>query len=277
MEGRPAFLDTATAYGEDEGRLNPLLGRVLAETGAEVPILNKVGSGLLDGPDLGRRVVEDYQRGLADLGRSDAVLVHRAGPSWIDRDLALHDAVRASGRTRIFGICTNDPRILELYAGRMKIDLLQAAVNLLDAEAARPLLDLARRLDIPVLARSALASGLLGGAYGPQDVDRFTDDLRRRFGSSERNRGIFARRMEKVGLIRAYYERLRADGGYAGSFASFCYAAVRRLPGIDAVLLGGSREEQLRENLAWTAAGLSEETARDVAEHRLGEWAAPYL
>jgi aryl-alcohol dehydrogenase-like predicted oxidoreductase len=277
LDGRPAFIDTATVYGEGTARVNPILGVCLRESRSTVAIINKIGANLVSGPGLGERSVAEFQQGLSELGRVEVTLVHKASEAWIDRDAVLHDAVRRSRRSDHFGICTNSATVLEAYSRRMQIDAVQVALNLLDYQESLPVLQLARKLAIPIMARSVLSSGLLGGRYGPGDVDGFTDDLRRRYRESASNREIFARRMEKTARILGYYERLREAGMFQGSFAAFCYLAVGTSPEVHCIVAGGSTADQLRENLRLPDLTLPREIVEEIVRSKVAEWSAPYL
>jgi len=278
LEARPDFMDTATGYGQDTARINPILGRCLAEHAGPAPaIVNKIGAALCDGDDLGARAVAEFERGLDELGVEvvDTTLVHRAALRWLPRDARLHEAVRRSGRSRRFGLCTNDPAVLAAYCDAMQVDVLQAAVNLLDYTAARPVLEVARARGIAVQARSVAATGLLSGSYAAEDVDAFADE-RRRFAATAAARAAFRARIAVVERIREHCAALRVAGQFDGSLVDFCYSAIAASPCVGEVILGGSTREQLAQNLALRARPFPDELAAQIFASRVDEWAAPY-
>lgn len=246
------LIDTASVYGEPE-RINTALVRVLASADLQRPpvVINKIGAELQGISDDGC-LIDEYESQKQIFSRYPwgGLLLHRPNMDVLSRDIKFYKYFRASEPRTLFGICTNNTKVLNAYCSAMRVDLVQVAINFLDYRSNLGLIQACRRSNVHVQARSVLSSGLLAGRYVYSESLAFSDPLRRRFCESERNKCITQKRLDAAGrVLRVYKEYSKHVERFDTlTFPQFVYACSLRLPGIDSILRGGSTRAQIVEN-----------------------------
>ncbi len=241
------WIDTADAYGTTPGISEEILGRTLLGRRHQVYISSKAGN-------FARRAgfPLTYESPLHVYLCCDASL-HRLRTDYIDLYfchiggespqhevfLEAFERLCDQGKIRAYGISTDNPKVLGLYASRPRCGACQLAYSLLDRRAEGDLLQMCLDNDLGTLIRSPLRSGLLTGKYTA--ATRFDDDVRERW--NEREREVFERDIARVERLRP----LARDGRTLGQVA---LAAVLSRPGVKAVIPGAKSPEQLRANAA---------------------------
>lgn len=271
---RFSFIDTASVYGEDK-RINPVFANRLSEYSKEIPIvINKIGADLMDDMSLDP-LVDEYERERETFSSCpfSVLLLHRPSLELLERDFAFYNYLRGKSSS-LFGLCTNNLSVLKVYSEKIRIDVLQIAINLLDYKSNEEILKFAKEKGITVHARSVLSSGLLSGKYKVDSEIQFTDAMRSRFCASSRSREILNARLENVALVKEFYESLDIKDL---SFPQFVHCVTRQSPFIDGVVLGGSSLEQILENANIPDIKFSDDMLEEIYTYRITEWASPYL
>lgn len=242
------LVDTAECYGDHLSE--QLVGRAIASDRDHWVVASKFGHRYLG--DGARRdewsadeVVAQLERSLRALGtdRIDLYQFHSGGDEAFDND-ELWEALAAqkqAGKIRHLGVSLGDNvgdhqtrRAVEVGA-----DAIQVVYSRLDREPEEAVLPACREQHLGVLAREALAGGLLSGKYPPGT--RFTDPSDTRSG---RDPGETERRLRDV-------ERIQADEVPAGvDTAAWALAWVLRHPAVTTVIPGCKSVAQVDANAA---------------------------
>lgn len=253
------FYDTADAYGE--GVAEGLLGRVLAAERKNVIIASKVGvvwrkDGTryidLSPSHINEAVHKSLQR--LKTGFIDLYQLHEMDPNTPveETGTALLKLIK-EGLVRYIGVSDFDFLSLERLKAVVPVLTVQSEYNLLRREIEADMLSHCLENKLSVLAYSPLEHGLLTGKFVatsvfPEDDNRFHD---------EEFQG--ERFLQNLGKI----ENLKALSRKLGKSAS--QVAIRWLldsDGIDVVICGARRPEQLTENIGVAGWKLSEESFR---------------
>ncbi|MEW1808945.1 aldo/keto reductase [Pseudarthrobacter sp. NPDC080039] len=242
------LVDTAECYGDHLSE--QLVGKAIERNRDEWVVATKFGHryhGLHERTQewSAREVTEQLERSLRALGTDyiDVYQFHSGGDEVFDQDElweALHGQVQA-GKIRHLGISIGSnanvyqtDRALEVGAS-----VIQLVYSRLDREPEHEVLASCERQDLGVLAREALAGGLLSGKYAPGT--RFTDPADTR---SRRPEEHIQQRLSEV-------ERIRQDEVPPGTdMAAWALAWCLRPPVITAVIPGSKSVEQLESNAA---------------------------
>ena len=266
------FYDTADSYGQ--GRSEEILGKTFGSKRHSVVIATKAGYQLGSAVGLGAKLkpvlrplvkrlgwLRKSARGLAGhqkqqnfspeylmsaIDRSlrrlrtdyvDIFLLHSPDPAvvdaagWVD---AL-DQAKAQGKIRFYGVSCRAARDA---AGCMRIpgvSCVQIPVNLIEREGIDSLLNQAAAVNVGVLARQPLASGMLASPPAALRPEDFPWD-----------RAEFEERLAKV-------RALPNVGDSAATCVETALSYVLQLSGIGSVILGMSSREHLDHNLSASA------------------------
>lgn len=204
VERGVTLFDTADAYGA--GHSERLLAPVLAHH-PEVLVATKFGNTIdEDRRQLtGRDTTPDYMRkalegSLRRLSR-DQIELYQLHVSDVDDSQALDlvaalEEVVAEGLVRWYGISTDDPTRVDLFATGPRCTAVQLQLNVFDDNPAA--LAACDRHDLAALCRSPLAMGLLGGRYNadtalpPDDIRGLAPDWLRWFTDGRPNADFLA-------------------------------------------------------------------------------------
>jgi len=246
------FIDTANAY--TAGRSEEILGTVLRGRRDRVVLATKVGIKVGDGPDESGLSRAAIQKGIEDSLRRlrtdyvDLYYLHQ--PDYAVRpeeSLEAMDRLRRAGKVRFLGasnyagwqVC----RLLWLAEknGWHPVSVVQPVYNLLARGIEQEFLPMCRELGLAPVAYNPLAGGLLTGKHradAPVAGSRFETT------PVYRDRYWHRANFEAVGELSAL---ARAAGR---SPVSLALGWLLHHAGVDAVILGASCLEQLRQNLA---------------------------
>jgi len=244
LDAGVTFFDTAESYGGDGGS-ERLLGEILEGRRGQVVIATKFawraerGGGSRD--YIRRAIAGSLERLRTDY--VDLYYLHRPDDATpISETLsALHELVQA-GTVRAIG-CSNfsaeqlsEAERVAAELGTTRFTALQNGYNLLRREDDVDALPLCRELDVSYVPYFPLASGLLTGKYRRGEPAPE--------GSRLAGRAIDDEQFDRIGALAAYAsERGR-------SLLELAIAALASTPGIDTVISGATRPEQVRANAA---------------------------
>ncbi|WP_432563787.1 aldo/keto reductase [Kineococcus sp. SYSU DK003] len=253
-------IDTANAY--TGGRTEELLGRLLAGRRDEVRLASKVGMPHADAggdallsPAAVRRCVEASLRRLGT-DRLDLLYLHQP-----DRSSRLADTLSAvadlvtEGKVLALGVSNfaawqiGDVETTAAAVGAPRPVVAQQLYNLLARRIEEEYVEFARTHELATMVYNPLGGGLLTGRH------RFADQpTQGRFGNSALA-AMYTQRYWDAELFAAV-DRLKAIADTAGTtLAELALRWTAHQPAVDALLLGGSRSEQLEANIAAVARG----------------------
>jgi len=223
------LIDTARAYGLSEERI----GRHLARRRDEFVLSTKVGYGIDGIPDWTHDCVVAGVDAARDRLRTDVIDIvhlHSCGVEVLEAG-GVVDALEqcaAAGKLRAVAY-SGDAAALRYAIGCGAFGGVQASMNLCDQQARRPLAE-ARACGLGTIAKRPLA----GRPWQPaaSSVDPVHAEYSRRFAALRAEPGIEADDWDDVSLRLVAYE-----------------------PGVDCVIVGGTRMVNLGRNLAAVAAG----------------------
>jgi aryl-alcohol dehydrogenase-like predicted oxidoreductase len=251
------LIDTANAY--NAGQAETILGQVLKGRRHEVVLATKVGLRMHDGPDgsglsraaIGRAIEDSLRRLQTD--HVDIYYLHQ--PDYqtpLEESLEAMDGLVRAGKVRFVGasnyaswqVC----RMLWLAErnGWQPVCVTQPMVNLIARAAEAEFLPMCRAFGLAVAAYNPLAGGLLTGKH-PAEAP------------------LVGTRFERMPAYRDRYwhpasldavRELSAVARTAGrSLVGLALAWLLHHAATDCVILGASRLEQLKENLAAVEGG----------------------
>ncbi|MCP2167627.1 aldo/keto reductase [Goodfellowiella coeruleoviolacea] len=271
LEAGITGVDTANAYAG--GRTEQILAGLLRTRRDQVVLATKAGMPHPDAgghPPLSPAALRACLHGsLRRLGtdRIDLFYLHqpdRATP--IEDTLATVAEFVAEGSVLALGVSNHAAwQIAELThaadrVGAPRPVLAQQLYNLLARRVEEEYLEYARTSGLVTMVYNPLGGGLLTGRHRVDEIPRSG-----RFGDSALA-GMYRDRYWDPGLFAAV-EQLRAVAEGAGlGLAELSLRWLLGQPGVGAVLLGGSRVEQLRANLAAAAAGALPEDVRAACD-----------
>jgi aryl-alcohol dehydrogenase-like predicted oxidoreductase len=271
------FFDTANMYtGGDSERL---LGRFVREAGLRDRAVITTKFTFSDGeggasPNTGGNHRKNVVRSLeASLRRLDTDYVDLYLMHFWDQLTSAEEMMRTfddlvgSGKVRYIGL-SNVPawyvgraQTLAEWRGWERIAALQLQYSLVERGIEHEYVKLAQELGIGIMAWSPLASGLLSGKYRPGadggSGEGRLQQMKKAGGSSPR----FA---ERNWAIVAKLEQVATQIGRSMSQVALNWAANR--PGIDSLIVGATRVEQLEDNLGALDFQLPAELAAELDE-----------
>lgn len=254
------FFDTAPAYGD--GASEDLLGRALEGVRDKAVIADKISS-----PTLNAEEVRNECEKSLKLLRTDVIDLYQI--HWPRGVVPIGETLRAmenlvdSGKVRVLGVCNfGRHQLAEALDTKVRLVTNQVVYSLLMRAAEFEVAGQCEENNIGLLCYSPLAQGLLAGKYN--SADEVPDErARTRHFSKERPQarhdeaGCEAATFEAVEGVRQVAERLGRP------MAEVALAWVLHQPGVDCVLAGASRVDQVKKNAAAAELSLSSD---DLAE-----------
>ncbi|WP_044640809.1 aldo/keto reductase [Risungbinella massiliensis] len=254
------FLDTAYIYGPE--RSEELIGEVLKEAGVrEGVVLATKGAHKFVGKDIVfdnspaflKQSVEDSLKRL-QTDYIDLYYIH-----FPDQETPKDEAVGAlkqlkdEGKIRAIGVSNFSIEQLKEANKDGYVDVYQGEYNLLQRDAEKELLPYAIEHNISFIPYFPLASGLLAGKYNKEMVFH---DLRAKMPHFQGE--AFVQNLEKVELIRKIAEAKGVE------VAHVVLAWYLTQDGIDALIPGAKRADQVLNNLKTLDVRLTDEEIKEI-------------
>ncbi len=244
-EVRFEFVDSASAYNEHGYSIDELLLKTPSFN--EVDVFYKIGANpeanTLSG--LKREFIRAHN---LYSNRLRGVLLHRTAIDLIGEQRRFFEYIRENYSGILLGISVFSNAAFSTYAEMINPDLVQVPINIIDFKRNSEILKSAKERGMITQARSCLASGLLSGKYGEEDMNRFSDAIRGRYSFGPRERAVYQSRMAAVKTIKEYVEHLRHSEKIELSMPVFSYSVIANLDFIDHIIVGGTSRGQLFEN-----------------------------
>ncbi|AWB46437.1 oxidoreductase [Paenibacillus sp. CAA11] len=256
------FLDTAFFYGPE--RSEQLIGEVLKEKGnrKDIVIATKGAHKFVDG-----KVVFDNSP--AFLKESVEGSLKRLQTDYIDlfyihfpdeqtpKDEAVGalQQLKEEGKIRAIGVSNFSPEQLREANKDGYVDVLQSEYNLFKRGAEAELLPYCEQHHISFVPYFPLAAGLLGGKYNKNTT--FNDG---RAKNPLFQGKAFVRNLDKVDQVRKIAE---AKGAEVAHVVLAWYLTV---PGIDALIPGAKKPEQVLNNLKTLDVKLTKEEVEQISQ-----------
>lgn len=249
------FFDTADSYGF--GRSEELVGQVLKRNRHEVVLATKGGiQPLLNGetyinnePSYLRNAVENSLRRL-QTDYIDLYYLHftNSETSYID-SIGELTRLKEEGKIRSIGISNVNVEQLKEANQHGYIDVVQSPYNMLDRTAGEELLPYCIESGISFIPYGPLAFGILGGKY-TEDFKLNEGDWRKSVNLFEKN--TYKNNFKKVEKLKGLAEEKNIEVSH------LALAWLLNKQGIDTVIPGGKRAEQIRESIRAVDASLNE-------------------
>ena len=206
------LFDSAESYGIPNGLSEERLGAALSGIRHRVFVVTKIGN-------WGKRTGQGVPKTTTDMIRLCAhACLHRLRTDWVDvllchesqiEDPSIYleafDLLQQQGKTRVYGISTNDLEVLKRFNGDGNCGVVQMDYSLLNRGPEEQFLPYCREHDIAVLVRGPLAKGLLSGRYSART--RFTDAVRSTWHETEAGQEQLERRIAEVDKLEAAVKR----------------------------------------------------------------------
>lgn len=255
------FIDTAYIYGQ--GRSEELVGQVIAEKKARDKIIlaTKGAHKLVDGkveidnsPEFLKQTVEASLKRL-QTDYLDVFYIH-----FPDEKTSKNEAVSAlkelkdAGKINAIGVSNFSLEQLKEANQDGYVDVIQSEYNLLKRGAEEELLPYVVEHGLSLIPYFPLASGLLTGKYRA-DTEIPESRKKNPLFQGETYR-VNIRKIEKLRVIA---ERKQAE------VAHIALAWLLARPGIDAVIPGAKRAEQVKHNLNTLQVDLSAEEVAEIS------------
>ena len=254
------YFDTADVYAS--GQSEELLGHALKSRRNRIVLSTKVGNRgagnreVLHSGLSRRHILWSVDESLKRLGTDwiDLLNVHRTDPyTPLEEQLEALDAVVRAGKVRYIGY-SNWPAWLAATAlemqkanGWARFTHGQMYYSLLGRDVERDTVQMMDHFGLGMAVWSPLAFGFLAGKYTREDMTR--DD--NRFSSTD---WLNFDKDKAFGLLPEL-RKVAEDAGC--SMAQVAIAWLLTRPGVDTVLLGATRTQQLEDNLGAIAVELS--------------------
>ncbi|MBR3556153.1 MAG: aldo/keto reductase [Oscillospiraceae bacterium] len=260
-----AFLDAGyceldTAYVYNEGNCERLLGQVLPGLGRPFRIATKVNpriSGKLDGDAAYQQVNESLER--LKLPSVDTVFLHFPDPATpVESVLSAMADLHAQGKFTELGL-SNFPAwmVADVWhlcekRGWVKPTVFEGVYNPLTRRAEAELNACLDHFGLRFYAYNPLCGGLLTGRYGGFE-DEPADG---RFTHRPNYRGRYWKKsfFDGLAVIRAASEK-HGIGTVEATYRWLAYHSMLKGERGDAILIGASKAEHLRQNMATVKAG----------------------
>ncbi|OTW85486.1 oxidoreductase [Bacillus thuringiensis serovar cameroun] len=255
------FFDTADSYGF--GRSEELVGEVLKGKRHEFILATKGGiQPLLNGktyinnePSYLRNAVENSLRRL-QTDYIDLYYLHFTNPetSYID---SIGELIRLKeeGKIRSIGISNVNIEQLKEANQHGHIDVVQSLYNMLNRTAEEELLPYCIKEGISFIPYGPLAFGILGGRY-TEDFELDKGDWRQSVNLFEEN--IYKGNFKKVEKLKDVAKENNIE------LPHLALAWLLNNKGIDTVIPGGKRAEQLRESVRAVDVSLNEGAMKEI-------------
>lgn len=255
------FFDTADSYGF--GRSEELVGQVLKRNRHEFVLATKGGiQPLLNGetyinnePSYLRNAVENSLRRL-QTDYIDLYYLHftNSETSYID---SIGELIRLKEEGKIRSIGISNVNIEQLKEANQHgyIDVVQSPYNMLDRTAGEELLPYCIEVGISFIPYGPLAFGILGGKY-TEDFKLNEGDWRKSVNLFEEN--TYKNNFKKVEKLKGLAEEKNIEVSH------IALAWLLNKQGIDTVIPGGKRAEQIRESVRAVDALLNEQDMKQI-------------
>ncbi|HDX9577205.1 TPA: aldo/keto reductase [Bacillus pseudomycoides] len=240
------FFDTADTYGF--GRSEELLGQVLREKRKDVVLATKGGIQKLSGattrinnePSYIRAAVENsLQRLQTDY--IDLYYLHFSDPETpFSESVGELVRLKEEGKIRAIGISNVNIKQLKEANQHGDIAVLQSSYNMLDRTAEKELIPYCIEQNISFIPYGPLAFGILGGKYS-KDLQLDEGDWRRSISLFEKD--IYIQNFVKVEKLKKFAAEKNT------TMPNLALAWLLAQDGIDVVIPGGKRVEQIKENV----------------------------
>ncbi|WP_372868448.1 aldo/keto reductase [Planomicrobium okeanokoites] len=256
-----SFIDTADVYGT--GRSEELVGEVLKEYPRDrYVIATKGGSDWRNGirdnsPEYLRKAVGESLERL-QLESIDLYYIH-----WPDNKTPVKEAVaelaklKAEGKIKALGVSNFTLEQLKEANSEGEISAIQLQYHMLDRSIEKDILPYCVEHGITVVPYGPLAFGILGGNYD-EDFLLEEGDWRKRVPLFKE--GEFEKNLAIVEKLKALAGRLGTD------VSKLALAWLLAQPGIDSVIPGGKRPDQVLANLEAADIELDEELLEEIDE-----------
>jgi len=259
LEAGITFFDTAEVYGH-EGGSERLLGELLEGRRERVVLATKFAwkedAGLGSADNVRRAVAGSLERLRTDY--IDLYYLHRPDSTTpVAETLHALDELVGEGTVRAIG-CSNFSAAQLAEADRVareqetvRFTVLQNHYNLLRRDDEKDVLPLCRELGVSYVPYFPLASGLLTGKY-------------RRGEPAPEGTRLAGREIDQ-----AQFDRIDALAPFASerghTLGELAIAALASTPGVDSVIAGATKPEQVRANAAAASWHLSPEDLDELA------------
>ena len=254
------FLDTAYIYGPE--RSEELVGEVWSETveREEVILATKGAHQLIDGkavmnnsPEFLKQAVEDSLKRLRT-DYIDLYYIHFPDETTPkDEAVAALAELKAEGKIRAIGVSNFSLEQLKEANKDGHVDVYQGEYNLFKRDAEKEILPYIREHGISFVPYFPLAAGLLAGKY---DAETKFDDLRKNDPLFQED--VFKDNLAKVDLLRPIAEAKDAE------VAHIVLAWYLAQDGIDAIIPGAKRAEQVTDTIRTLDVELTEDEIRQI-------------
>lgn len=256
-----SFIDTADVYGT--GRSEELVGEVLKEYPRDrYVIATKGGSDWRNGirdnsPEYLRKAVGESLERL-QLESIDLYYIH-----WPDNKTPVKEAVaelaklKAEGKIKAVGVSNFTLEQLKEANSEGGISAIQLQYHMLDRSVEKDILPYCVEHGITVVPYGPLAFGILGGKYD-EDFLLEEGDWRKRVPLFQE--GEFEKNLAIVEKLKALAGRLGTD------VSKLALAWLLAQPGIDSVIPGGKRPDQVLANLEAADVELDEVLLEEIDE-----------
>ncbi|MDZ5609078.1 aldo/keto reductase [Bacillus pseudomycoides] len=249
------FIDTADAYGV--GRSEELIGQTIKGKRQDVVLATKGGiQHLFKGstcinnePNYLRSAVENSLRRL-QTDYIDLYYLHFTNPETMYID-SIGELVRLKEEGKIRSIGISNVNLTQLKEANQfgDIDVLQSPYNMLDRTAEKELLPYCIEKGISFIPYGPLAFGILGGKY--------TEDLKLDEKDWRWDVSLFEEHTYKKNFMKV--EKLKDFARKKGTtLSNIALAWLLNQRGIDTVIPGGKRAEQVIENVKVVDVSLNE-------------------
>lgn len=254
-----SFIDTADVYGE--GRSEELVGEVLKDYNRDqFVIATKGGSDWRNGtkdnsPAYLRGALEESLQRL-QLDYVDLYYIH-----WPDGKTPLNEAVaelsrlKQEGKIKAIGVSNVSLDQLKEANSSLEISAVQLPYNMLNREIEKDLLPYCVENNISVVAYGPLAYGILGGTY---NEDFVLEEGDWRNSSPLFQEGNFEKNLRIVEQLKKIADQKGTD------VSNLALAWLLEQSGVDAVIPGGKKPEQVESNIAAAEIRLEAEVMNEI-------------
>lgn len=246
------FLDTADVYGA--GRSEELVGRLLRESGSrDLFVATKLGRGSTLYPDnyteAGVRKATESSLKRIGVETIDLTQLHCVPESVLRRGEIFEwlRKLQDEGKIRGWGASVESIDEGRLCLAQEGIQSLQVIFNLFRQKPAYEIFDECSRLDVGIIVRLPLASGLLSGKFTLET--RFPANDHRTYNRNGEAFNVgetFAGLPFEKGVSLADSLRKHIPKGW--SMTQFAQRWILDYPAVTTVITGASRPEQARDN-----------------------------
>ncbi|MEW4193710.1 aldo/keto reductase [Bacillus altitudinis] len=254
------FLDSAFIYGL--GRSEELIGEIIAKRGRrdELVLATKGAHKEVNGQieldnsrDFLRQQVEDSLKRL-QTDYIDLYYMHFPdGRTPLDEVAGTLKELKDEGKIRAIGASNLDFEQLQTFNRDGYLDVLQSEYSLLKRQAEQDLLPYCVEHGISFIPYFPLASGLLTGKF---TKDATFDDIRAKDPLFQGD--AFLQNLEKVDKLKAIAQSKHAETAHVA------LAWLLAQDGIDAIIPGAKRAEQVLQNLKTNDVQLTKEEINEI-------------